>query len=54
MPRSTVWSSNGGRTGNRTAEGTEGTNRRERERTRNDERVGGKRRGGQQGAEGKR
>ena len=53
MPRSTARSKNRGRTGNGTAEGTEGTDRRDRERTRNNERGGERRRGGQQGAEGK-
>ena len=51
MPRSTARSRNCGRTGNRTAGGTEGTDRRDREQTRNGERGGGRGRGGQRGAE---
>ena len=51
MLRSTEWSRNGGRKGNGTAEGTEGTDRQDMERRRNGKRGGGRRRGGQRGAE---
>ena len=54
MPRATEWSRNGGRKGNGTAGGTEGTDQQDRERTRNGERGGRRRQGGQRGAEEKR
>ena len=54
MPRSRAPSRNGGRTGNITAGGTEGTDLRDQERTRNVKRGGGRRRGGQWLAEEKR
>ena len=49
MLGSTARSRNGGRTGNRTEEGTDGIYRGGGERTRNVERVVGRRRGGKRG-----
>ena len=51
MPRSTAWSRNGGIMGNATAGGAEVTDQRDRERTRNGERGGGRVGGGQREAE---